>query len=220
MRVVGLTGSIGCGKTAVSKMMLGADIINLDDLAHELLQKGTSATALIATRLPECVGADGSIDRTILGPKVFASPQLRRWLNGIMHWRIAVLLAKRLVWLFVTGSSLVVLDAPLLFETGLDKICFSGTLCVTTSPEVQIARLVSRDHISVEFAQQKIAAQMSSAEKAKLATHTVDNSGSLQQTSQQVDGVMAKLRGKYGISRWVLVVVLVGVVIVWKRVLG
>lgn len=220
MRVVGLTGSIGCGKSSVAKMMRDADVLNLDELAHELLQKGTSAAALISARFPDCVAADGSIDRMLLGPKIFASDADRRWLNSIMHWRIAVLLAKHLLWLWlIRGSSMVVLDAPLLFETGLNNICFSGAVCVTTSLEVQMARLVSRDNISLELAQQKIAAQMSSQEKAKRSTYVIDNSGTLQETAVQVDAIMEKLRSKAGVSRWVLVALMLGAILLWSKIM-
>jgi dephospho-CoA kinase len=92
--LVGLTGSIACGKTAVSGMMTsrkGVVAINLDELAHEILRKGTRAAMLVAERFPDVV-TNGEVDRTLLGPKIFNSVTDRRWLNGVMHWRIGMTL--------------------------------------------------------------------------------------------------------------------------------
>ena len=99
MRLVGLTGSIGCGKSTVCSLIEEGDVINLDEIAHELLRAGTGATKLVAARFPDCVASDGSIDRQLLGPKIFSSVSDRKWLNRF--------LCVFVVLLFLTSLGLV-----------------------------------------------------------------------------------------------------------------
>ncbi len=100
------------------------------------------------------------------------------------------------------------MDAPLLFETGLNRICFAGTICVKVDPEVQIQRLTLRDKISAELAQQKIDAQMSQAEKVRRSEFCIDNSGSLNDTRVQVKQTMERVKSRWGISRWLVLIIL------------
>jgi dephospho-CoA kinase len=104
---------------------------------------------------------------------------------------------------------MVVLDAPLLYETGLYRVAFSGTVCVVTSLEMQLSRLTARDNVPRSLAQKKIDAQMPSEEKAKRSEFVIDNSGTLQETRVQVDAVMEKINRRWGLTRWILVVFLV-----------
>jgi dephospho-CoA kinase len=218
MRVVGLTGSIACGKSTVARLFAeedpGVEVIDLDSLGHEVLP---ALASRIAARFPEAVRPDGTLDRARLGERVFSNPADRRWLNGLTHWRIAVLLARRLLGCWFRGVPTVLLDAPLLFETGLHRLCFSGVVCVSASPHVQLQRLVARDSISEAQAQEKIASQLSGLEKARRSEFEVDNSQAPEASRAQVRRVAAVLRRRWGLPRvWVIGLMLL-VVVMWLR---
>ncbi len=203
MRVVGLTGSIACGKSTVARLLTEADptveVLDLDALAHEVLP---ALAPRIAARFPEAVRADGTVDRARLGERVFADAADRRWLDGLTHWRIGLLLARRLLGCWLRGVRTVVLDAPLLFETGLHRLCFAGAICVAAAPAVQLQRLMARDGIAEPLARQKIAAQLSSREKESRSEFVVDNSRSEEAARRQVERVAAVLRARWGLPRW------------------
>ena len=182
MRIVGLTGSIACGKSTVAshlRSVRGVAVVDLDRIAHDVQAWGSTRAALVASFGPGVVKA-GQVDREALGGIVFVSRDKRRVLNGIMGWRIALALAMELASVLLRRGPLgvvVVLDAPLLFETGLDKICFGGTVAVHLPPEVQLARLRARDGIDRDAARARVNAQMPSEAKARRATMRLDNTG-------------------------------------------
>lgn len=216
MRIVGLTGSIACGKSAVCRLLQlsdpEAEVVDLDSLAHELLAPGASATRLVAARFPEVMTADGSVDRVRLGERIFANVADRRWLNSVTHWRIAVLLARRLLLCWLRGLRTVVLDAPLLFETGLHRVCFTAIVCVAAAPEVQLDRLMKRDGISEVQALRKINAQMSSRDKERRSEFVIDNSSSLESSRLQTARIVAAIKPRWGLSRWWLLVAVLAIV--------
>jgi dephospho-CoA kinase len=218
MRVVGLTGSIACGKSTVARLLAEEDtsvtVIDLDSLAHDILP---SLASRIAARFPEAVRPDGTVDRVRLGERVFSNAADRRWLNGLTHWRIALRLALRLLGCWLRSVPLVVLDAPLLFETGLHRLCFSGIVCVATTPAVQLQRLVARDAISEQAALAKIAAQMSGEEKARHSEFVVDNTGSSEAARAQVRRVAGVLRRRWGLPRPWTVGLLTALLVCWVR---
>jgi dephospho-CoA kinase len=188
MRLIGLTGGIGTGKSTVAHMLAarGAVLVDADLLAREVVEPGTPALAEIAGEFgPGVLRADGSLDRTTLGAIVFADEGRRLQLNAITHPRVAELMRRRIAEALASPAPLVVVDVPLLFE-GERGGMFEGVLLVWTPPEVQLARLVARDGWSEDEARRRIAAQMSVDEKRALATWVIDNSGTPAQTEAQV----------------------------------
>jgi dephospho-CoA kinase len=190
MKLIGLTGGIASGKSTVSKMLraLGASVIDADAVYHDLLAPrddgAPSDTArAIAARFPGVLRADGTIDRKLLGERVFDDAAAREALNGITHPRVALETARRLGEL---QTSHVVYDVPLLYERGLEA-GMQGVIVVWVPRDVQLARLVQRDALSRDAAEKRLAAQMPLDDKRAMATWVIDNSGSVDETRRRVE---------------------------------
>ncbi|MCI3923954.1 dephospho-CoA kinase [Paenibacillus sp. TRM 82003] len=196
---VGLTGGIACGKSTVSKMFKarGAHIVDADRIARDVVMPGQPALSLVAEAFGDAViAADGSLDRSRLGSIVFGDAEARKRLESILHPRIREEMARQMDhWAQEAPETLTIVDIPLLFESGLDKLYdFKDILVVYAPREVQLERLMSRDGLSLEDATKRLAAQMPIEEKRALADVVIDNGGSLQDTEKQVEGYIASLR--------------------------
>ncbi|HXN99926.1 MAG TPA: dephospho-CoA kinase [Candidatus Acidoferrales bacterium] len=193
---VGLTGGIATGKTTVASMLRDLDVpvLNADTLGHELLEPGQAAyDEIIAVFDEDILDADGKVNRAKLGGVIFADAQKRARLNQILHPRIMEVVQKWFAALDEPdGPELAVVEAALIFEARynqkLDKIIVCWCL-----PEQQMERLTLRG-LSMEEAQQRIAAQMPLADKRKLADEAIDCSGSIEETQRQVNQVAEKLK--------------------------
>lgn len=196
MRLIGLTGGIGTGKSTVSAMLreLGAQVIDADAVAREVVEPGQPALREIARRFPGVVGSDGRLDRKALGERVFASPSERAALNAIIHPRIQAEVLRKTEALAEAGAELVIYDAPLLIENRLYE-WMSGVILVSAPRQTQLARLMGRDSLTREQAEARLSAQLPLEEKAKHATWIVDNGGTLEQTRAQVERLWATIRG-------------------------
>lgn len=194
--LVGLTGSIATGKSTVSRMFahLGARVIDADLLAREVVMPGQPAYAKIVEEFgPQVVQEDGSLDRKALGALVFADAARRRRLEEITHPAIGARQQRILSVLDEEAfEGIVIWDAALLFEAGgvanMDRV-----VVVYADPETERRRLMERDGMEDAAARARIASQMPIAEKAKLADHVIDNSGSREETERQVRAVYGAL---------------------------
>jgi dephospho-CoA kinase len=197
VRIYGLTGGIASGKTSVGKMFrkLGAPIIDADLLAREVVQPGSDALADIEAHFGRAlIQEDGQLDRKALGALVFADEEARAALNRITHPRIAAAGQAAAGALAESGEPLALYEAALIVENQLhlqNDMC--GLIVVSVPENVQIERLQARDGIDEAAARARIAAQLPLAEKLKVATHVIDNSGSLADTESQVTALWAKL---------------------------
>jgi len=201
--LVGLTGSIATGKSTVSRMFahLGARVIDADLLSREVAMPGQAAYARIVEEFgPQVVQEDGSLDRKALGAIVFADPARRKRLEEITHPAIGARQQRILSVLDEEAFEGVVLwDAALLFESGgvakMDRV-----VVFFADPETEVRRLMERDGLREADARARIASQMPIAEKAKLADHVIDNSGTREETERQVRAVhgalLAELAGR------------------------
>jgi dephospho-CoA kinase len=193
---VGLTGGIATGKTTVASMLRDLDVpvLNADTLGHELLEPGQAAyDEIIAVFDEDILDPNGKVNRAKLGGVIFADAQKRARLNQILHPRILDVVQKWFAALDEPdGPEFAVVEAALIFEARynlkLDKI-----MVCWCRPEQQLERLTLRG-LSVEEAQQRIAAQMPLADKRKLADEPIDCSGSIEETQQQVNQVAEKLK--------------------------
>jgi dephospho-CoA kinase len=193
---VGLTGGIATGKTTVASMLRDLDVpvLNADTLGHELLEPGQAAyDEIIAVFDEDILDPNGKVNRAKLGGVIFADAQKRARLNQILHPRILDVVQKWFAALDEPdGPEFAVVEAALIFEARynlkLDKI-----MVCWCRPEQQMERLTLRG-LSVEEAQQRIAAQMPLADKRKLADEEIDCSGSIEETQQQVNQVAEKLK--------------------------
>jgi dephospho-CoA kinase len=194
-RVIGLTGGIASGKSTAAAMLreLGAPLIDADELAREVVEPGTPALAEIVARWGSGVLApDGQLDRKKLGALVFADESQRKELNRITHPRIAAAAQERLAALRQAGAPAVVYEAALIVENQLHR-GMNGLIVVSVPPDVQQRRLMQRDGLSEDEAEARLRAQLPLANKIAVATHVIDNSGTLQQTRSQVQNVWKQI---------------------------
>jgi dephospho-CoA kinase len=187
VRIYGLTGGIASGKSTVSRMLreLGAQVLDADVIAREVVEPGTPGLAAVAERFPGVVGPDGRLDRARLGARVFGDPQERAALNALLHPLIREQFLLRTLALAEQGVELVLYDAPLLIENRLHE-GMDGVVLVWVPREVQKARLRARDGLDEAAAEARLAAQLPLEEKRRHATWLVDNSGGLEATRAQV----------------------------------
>jgi len=195
LKVFGLTGGIGSGKSTVAQLFdaRGVPVVDADALAREVVVPGAPANADIAAAWPEAIAADGTIDRKRLGDIVFKDATARARLEAILHPRIAAAAAARLAALAAEGHRLALYEATLLVESGRWRE-FDGLIVVTASNETQIARAMARDQLSRSQAEARLRAQLPTEDKVRVATHVIDNDGSRAATEAQVDALLARLR--------------------------
>jgi dephospho-CoA kinase len=194
IRVLGLTGGIGSGKSTVARLFAdrGVPVIDADALSREAQLPGQPAHADIAAAWPAVIAADGTIDRKRLAGVVFQDPAARLRLEAIMHPRIQALGEARFEALAAAGHRLAIYEASLLVEARRHRE-FDGLVVVTASPATQLARVLARGGLTEAQAQARIAAQLPLAEKLRVATHVIDNDGPLAATEAQVEALLASL---------------------------
>ena len=172
--VLGLTGGIGSGKSAVSAIFeeLGIQVVDADIVAREVVEPGSVGLTKITAHFgDEILTNNGTLDRAKLRAIIFADESQKQWLNNLLH---PLIRGSMLSQLKQATSNYVILVAPLLFENGLEKYC-NHTLLIDVPVDVQITRTTARDNVSVELAKQIIASQMSRADKQQKAADILDN---------------------------------------------
>ncbi len=190
--ILGLTGGIGSGKSAISAMFeeLGIQVVDADIVAREVVEPGSTGLEKITAHFgDEILTTDGSLDRAKLRAIIFADESQKQWLNNLLH---PLIRESMLAQLQQATSQYVILVAPLLFENGLDQFC-DHTLLIDVPVEVQITRTTARDNISIELTKQIIASQMPRADKQQKATDTLDNNRLLSEVKVDIQ----KLHEKY-----------------------
>lgn len=197
MKLIGLTGGVGTGKSTVAEMLreLGATVIDADEAAHAVYAPGTPGfDAVVAEFGPDFV-RNGAIDRQKLGALVFNDADARGRLNAIVHPLVRDWMAERTVEAAERGDQIVIQDVPLLYENGLEPL-FSSVLLVYASEDTQLERLVRSRGVPPDRARAMITAQMPIDEKRRRAHHVVDNSGNMDQTRAQVEEIWAQMTGR------------------------
>ena len=194
VKLVGLTGGVGSGKSTVAAILreLGAAVVDADEASHEVYEPGTPGFAAVVREFGEGIVRDGRIDRKALGELVFKDPDALRRLNAIVHPLVREWMAQRTAGALERGAEVVVQDVPLLFENRLEGL-FPTVVVVWVSPEVQVERLIGGRGFTPERAREVIGAQMPIDEKRGLATHLIDNTGTMESTRAQVESLWEKL---------------------------
>ncbi len=186
--VAGLTGGIASGKSTVARMLAaaGAQVVDADRIAHEVVQPGRQALQAIRARFGDgVVRPDGNLDREKLGRMVFRDPALKRDLEQIVHPFVFRQMAAELQSLATAHpGAVVVLDIPLLIESGLHRV-LPLTALVHVPEAVQLARLIRRDGLAAADARARIRAQMPIDAKRAHADVIIDNAGPLEATRRQ-----------------------------------
>ena len=183
--IIGLTGGIGSGKSAVSTCFenLGISIVDADVAARVVVEPGTPGLAQIAAHFgPGVIDANGALDRAALRRIVFEDAAERRWLEGVLHPRIGEEIRRGLR---DASSPYAILVSPLLLEAKQDVLAHR-VLVVDVSEETQVARTMRRDNNSGEQVRAIIAAQMGRAERLARADDVIENNGSLEELEPKV----------------------------------
>ena len=193
----GLTGGIACGKSTVAGFFadLGAYILDADRLGHEAIEPGKPAYREILARFgEEILDSNGGIDRTRLGPIIFADPHQRLALNAIVHPRVIAQIQKLTLEEHARNPrTVVILDAPLIYETSLAAV-LNKIVVVWCRPEQQLERLMAKTGIPRGQAEQRIRSQMTLEEKKRRADYQIDCSGSLAESRAQAAALYLELR--------------------------
>ncbi len=193
---VGLTGGIASGKSTVASLLRDRDyqVLDADALAHEFLEPGQPVYAEVVREFGEGIlGPGGAVDRRKLGAIVFADAEKRARLNQIIHPRIREVGGKWFAALDRPGGpEMAFEDAALILEASMGKY-FDRVVVCWCRPEQQLERLKARG-LSEEDARRRIASQMPIDEKRRLADEVIDCSGTIKETEQQVELLIAKLK--------------------------
>jgi len=194
MKLVGLTGGVGSGKSTVADMLreLGAQVVDADEATHAVYEPGSPGFDAVVREFGAEFVEGGRIDRSRLGELVFHDDDARRRLNSIVHPLVRDWMAQRTAEAAERGAEVVVQDVPLLFENGLERL-FSTVVLVYAPEDVQIERLVSGRGFTAERARAMIAAQMPIENKRGLAHHVINNSDTREETLSQVKAIWKQL---------------------------
>ena len=197
MQLIGLTGGIATGKSTVSALFkkAGAMIIDADQIARAVVKKGLPAYREIVAQFGRKVLlSDEEINRTMLGDIIFNDPQKKQLLNSIVHPHVNEEVNRQIkLTQKAHPDAVVILDVPLLIEAGLhDNL--NEIIVVYAPQDIQIQRLMQRDHISEADALARVQSQMPIEEKKKLATLVIDNSGTIENTRSQTLDIYKRLK--------------------------
>jgi len=187
MRVVGLTGGIGAGKSTVSARLAerGAVVIDADAITREVQQPGEPVFVAMVERFgPGIVAADGALDRQAVADLVFPDPAALADLNAIVHPAVGATLAARMA-AEVGTDHVVILDVPLLVESGRDDM--AGIIVVDVDPDTAVRRLVEHRGFSEADARARISRQVGRDERLAKADFVIDNEGSVADLEAQIE---------------------------------
>ncbi|XP_029157425.1 dephospho-CoA kinase domain-containing protein [Nylanderia fulva] len=205
MFLVGLTGGIATGKSSVAAIFRehGIPVIDADLIARKVVEPGKPAWCKIQKEFGPDVFLDNKyLDRTKLGDLIFNDVEKRKKLNAITHPDIYKEIYWQTVKYFLQGYPFIVMDLPLLFETGHMLNYLHKIIVVTCEEELQLQRLIERSGFTEAKAKLRIAAQMSLEKKAEMANFVIENSGNMSDTREQTIKVINVL--KYSKHHWKL----------------
>ena len=192
--LLGLTGSIGMGKSTTAAMFaaLGVPVWDADAVVHQLYAAGQPAALAIASRHPPAIAPDGSVDRAALRALIAADPTVLDWLNSMVHpltadSRMAFIEAHK-------DAPLILLDIPLLYETGADQFC-DGVAVVSVPAAIQRARVLARGLSEADF-KMILSRQMPDAEKRARATWVIDTT-ELEPARRAVQELVDQLKDRH-----------------------
>ncbi|VAV94563.1 Dephospho-CoA kinase [hydrothermal vent metagenome] len=191
-KIIGLTGSIGMGKSETAKIFERANIpvFDSDAAVHDLMAKNGAALESIEKTFPGVSGPDG-IDRVALGARVFGNTEALQKLESILHPMVSD--RQQAFFRQKQDHDLVVMDVPLLFEKGGEKNC-NYVVVVTAPAEIQRQRVLARPHMTVEKFEQILAKQMPDKEKRQRADFIVYTDQGISHAEQQVAEIITKIR--------------------------
>ena len=192
--ILGLTGGISTGKSHLSDTLRakGAPVVDADRISHAVTAPGGAAIP----RIREAFGADyvrdGELDRKALGALVFSDPEALAKLNALTHPLIFDGMQAQIAEAEKSGAPVVVLDVPLLFETGFDRLC-DEVWCAWIPKKLQLERLMARDALTRAEAESRIGSQMSAWEKRRRSDRYIDTRGTKDESAAKVSAMYEEL---------------------------
>ena len=195
MVILGLTGSIGMGKSRAARVFrrLGVPVFDADQMVHRLMERGGAAVSTVERAFPGTV-RDGAVDRVALGARVFGKSDELRRLESILHPRVGAARARFLNQARARRDALVVLDIPLLLETGGDANC-AYTAVVTAPHFVQRARVLARQGMTEEKFAAVLTQQMPDAEKRRRADFVIPTGNNFRYSFDMIRDIVLLLSG-------------------------
>lgn len=190
--IIGLTGPTGAGKSALSGVAeaYGCRYVDCDVLSRQAVEPGAPALVQLAKAFGEdIIRSDGSLDRPLLAKRAFPTPEGREQLNSIVHPAVIDLLEEIIARCQADGTAGVIVDAPLLFESGLDKRC-SAVIAVVAPDSCRLERIMARDGLTADAARMRMEAQHPCEYYSARADYTIVNDSTLERLHQQAEKVM------------------------------
>ncbi len=200
MKIIGLTGGTGSGKSTAARRFEehGIAVVDADRIGHELLAPGGAGVQPVLDAFGDGILTSGIIDRAKLGALVFNDPARLEQLNGLVHPLLFAEIARRIQQCAAQDSPAVVIDAALLGERGEKEPWLDALILVSAPEEVRVQRLVQGRDTPQDVAWQRVRAQSDPERKRAYSTWVVDNGGSLEHLLAQVDAIAEELRGTRG----------------------
>lgn len=192
--IIGLTGSIASGKSTVANMLRerGYPIVDADVIARQVVEPGSPLLDEISSAFgSRVIREDGTLNREELGAIIFGDEERRRQLNELMHPAIRGKMVSEKERYLEQGYQTVIMDIPLLFESKLQSYV-QKILVVSISKELQTQRLMDRNNLTAEEAAARIASQLDMKVKEQGADAVIDNSGTLEETENQLERILEK----------------------------
>ena len=195
MKVIGLTGGIGSGKSTVSAYLKeqGYLILDADQIAHDITKKGSPVLQKIADAFgADMLDAEGNLQRKKLAAVAFSTPENKAKLESLTTAEVVRLISEDVAQLRKTKDyDIIFIDAPLLFEAGVDRLT-DFVWMVSADEEIRIGRVMDRDQVSREDVLQRIANQMANDEKIRRSHEVIDNSKGKDELYQQVEALLKR----------------------------
>ncbi len=192
--IYGLTGMSGAGKTTVSKAFSdnGIYVINCDTVAREVTEKGKPCLSYLADVFGDILNNDGTLNRKVLGNIVFNDKAKLIRLNEIIYPYITYDVIKRIE---KADNSIILLDAPTLFESGIDYIC-DGIISVVCDKTLSVKRIMERDNIDEDAALARLQSQHDKSYYTEKSDYVIDNNGDITTLIEKAENIAAKIRNK------------------------
>ena len=200
MRIIGLTGGIACGKSTVTAVLQseGVRVIDCDLISRQVVQPGQTAyNNIVAAFGTDILLPDGNLDRPLMRSIVFDDPKKRRLLSGAIGSQIQREIFVQLFSSWCSGSRIVVIDAPTLYETQMQWMC-AEVVVVALSEEAQLQRVMNRDKCSESAARKIMNAQLPTDQKVAQANRVLWNDGTIQEVQEQTRKLVSSLNSQYG----------------------
>jgi dephospho-CoA kinase len=189
MKTIGLTGGIGTGKSTVARFLSerhGVTVIDADQVSRDVVAPGTPGLHDIVQAFGDVLLADGTLDRRALRTIIMNDGSCRARLEALLHPRIFTEIHRQLQVLRDKGHRAAVVEAALMVETGSYQQ-YDALIVVSAEPATQVARVMNRDRVSQDQAERVLRAQLSMRDKEAVATHIIDNDGTIEELAVAVD---------------------------------